>query len=148
MALSESYESTIIEVGAGFGYSNFECDPAEITRALEITPDNVVLKGEKWVAFGKTRTRPFNSWEITSQSTSKDVNVHLRELLNRLGDRNKLARSHWGTPSFSIVWKNNYLYAGTGPFFEVDVISGIARWKAELYQDIYQIDQEDSGSNG
>lgn len=34
------------------------------------------------------------------------------------------------------------LYAGTGPFFEADVLHGVARWNAELFQDIYYIEQD------
>jgi hypothetical protein len=46
-----------------------------------------------------------------------------------------------GAPSFSVLWVGNYLYAGSGPFFEADVIAGVARLKASLYQDIYQVDE-------
>jgi hypothetical protein len=149
MALSEFYESTIIEAKASFGYSNFECDPDTITRTLGITPDGTMRKEEEHLlATGKIFVRPFNSWYITSRSTSKDVNVHLRELLERLGQRYELVMSEWGSPDFGITWKNNYLYAGTGPFFEPDVLQGIARWKAELYQDIYQVDQDQEEAPG
>jgi uncharacterized protein DUF4279 len=149
MALSEFYESTIIEAKASFGYSNFECDPDTITRTLGITPDETMRKGEEYVTrSGKTAVRPFNSWGITSRSTSKDVNIHLRELLERLGQRYELVKSEWGSPSFGITWKNNYLYAGTGPFFEANVLQGIVRWKAELYQDIYQVDQDQEEAAG
>ena len=149
MALSEFYKSTIIEANASFGYSNFSCDPDEITRVLGITPDEIMRKGEEWTtSTGKIRTRPFNSWHIASKSTSKDVNVHIRNLLKRLGKKHELVKKKWGKGSFGITWKNNYLYAGTGPFFEVDVLQGIARWHAELYQDIYQIDQDEVNDQG
>jgi hypothetical protein len=142
MALSEFYESTIIEAKASFGYGQFDCDPDTITRTLGIPPDEIMRKGDRHtIPSGKIIKRPFNSWGIISRSTSKDVNVHLRELLNRLGERYELGKKEWGSPSFGIVWKNNYLYAGTGPFFESDILEGIARWKADLYQDIYYVDQ-------
>jgi len=35
------------------------------------------------------------------------------------------------------------LYAGSGPFYESDVLKGIACFDAELYHDIYQIDQRE-----
>jgi hypothetical protein len=63
------------------------------------------------------------------------------------GQRNELAKSDWGSASFGITWKNNYLYAGTGSFFEAYVLQGIVRWKAELCQDIYQIDQEEKDAH-
>ncbi len=149
MALSEFYESTIIEAKASFGYSNFACDPDQITRVLGITPDEITRKGEEWTTpAGKIRARPFNSWGITSKTSSKDVNFHLRNLLKRLGKKHELVQKKWGKGSFGITWKNNYLYAGTGPFFEVGVLQGIARWQAELYQDIYQIDQDEINNQG
>ena len=46
MALSKFYKSTIIEANASFGYSNFACDPDEITRVLGIIPDEIMRKGE------------------------------------------------------------------------------------------------------
>jgi hypothetical protein len=41
-----------------------------------------------------------------------------------------------------------YLYAGNGPFYETDVIAGIASWQAELFQDIYQVDQVENNPVG
>lgn len=111
MALSEFYESTIIEVKATFGFSYFECDHSEISKGLGIAPDGIVRKGGKWVTkSGKAMTRLWNSWWIESRATSKDVNVHLRELLERLGRSEECARSAWGKAEFGITWKNNYLY--------------------------------------
>ena len=149
IALSEFYESTIVEAKATFSFSDFECDPSEITKSLGITPDRVMRKGEKWIAVsGQTMVRPFNSWSIKSRSTSKDVNVHLRELLERLDGLENRTKNEWGKARFGITWKNNYLYAGTGPFFEADVLRGIVRWNAELYQDIYYIEQDISETSG
>ena len=103
MALSEFYESTIIEAKASFGYSNFACDPDEITRVLGITPDEIMRKGEEWTTpTGKIRARPFNSWGIISKASSKDVNVHLRGLLKRLGKKHELVKKKWGKGSFGI----------------------------------------------
>jgi hypothetical protein len=42
------------------------------------------------------------------------------------------------------LWEGNYLYAGSGPFYEADVIAGIATLGADLWQDIYQIDEDDA----
>ncbi len=149
MGLSDFYKSTIIEAKASFGYFNFACNPDEITGALGVRPDEIMRKGEEWTTSnGKIRTRPFNSWGITSKSSSKDVNVHIRNILKRLGKKHELVNKKWGKGSFGITWKNNYLYAGTGPFFEADVLQGIARWQAELYQDIYQIDQDEINDVG
>ena len=48
-----------------------------------------------------------------------------------------------GVPSFDILYKATHLHHGNGPFFEADVIEGIALFKAELWQDIYALDDND-----
>lgn len=145
MALSEFYESTIIKVEANFGFSNFTCTPDEITVRVGIEPDETRTKGDQKSILDGRRTIvvPFSSWSILSRCTSKDVNDHLRELLARLKVAKCPFDPAWGEPSFGILWKGNYLYAGSGPFYEADVLAGIAELGASLYQDIYQVDQDD-----
>lgn len=146
MALSKFYESTIVEVRATFGFNEFDCDPTEISNALEIDADDIRRKGEKRkLRGGREIESSFNSWCIISKSTSKDINVHLRELLDLLEGKQKLAKTEFGIRSFGVAWKGNYLYSGSGPFYEPDVVKGIASWDAQLNQDIYQIDQEENG---
>lgn len=146
MALSEFYESTIEEVRAYFGFSEFECDPQEISSALGIEPTEVRRKGEQRVLRnGREFTIPFSSWSIESDSDSKDINVHLRQLLQRLDGKEQRIDAKW-KPSFSILWRGNYLYAGSGPFFEFDVLAGIVRCGADLWQDIYQVDNDDEAA--
>lgn len=53
-------------------------------------------------------------------------------------------RTEFGRPSFSVTWFGNYLYAGSGPYYEADVLRGIASWDAMLWHDIYQVDQEEN----
>jgi hypothetical protein len=149
MAISDFHASTIVKVQAYFGFDTFECDPDTITRFMGLQPDEVGLKGSiKTVRAGREIRWPFNSWSLASRAESKDVNEHLRELIDRLSHVTESFPAEFGEPSFSVLWKGNYLYAGSGPFFESDVIAGIARLKAALYQDIYQVDQvvEDGGA--
>jgi hypothetical protein len=142
--LSAFHESTIIRVRVAFGFSGFTCDPDAISRGLGLEPDEVLRRGEEFLLpDGKTDLRPLNSWGMTSQTKSKDVNVHLRELLGRLAARAGAMAPEFGTPFFTVTWKGNYLYAGSGPYYEADVLKGIAELGAELYQEIYQVDQED-----
>jgi hypothetical protein len=144
MTLSESYKSTIIEVKACFGIEGFSEDPDKITEALNINPVEIRRKGEiKKLRNGHEIEIKENQWSIESTSKSKDINDHLRELLKKLNGKESLIKVAWN-PSFSILWKGNYLYAGSGPFFERDVIKGIARLGADLWQDIYQIDEEEN----
>jgi hypothetical protein len=145
MALSDFYESTILKVSASFGFFNFDCDPNLVSAALRVTPDELLRKGEiRATRGGHKLMNRWNSWHVVSRSDSKDVNVHLRELLARVDGCHGLARPEFGRPSLNVTRKGNYLYAGNGPFYEADVIAGIASWAAELWQDIYQIDQEEN----
>ncbi len=144
MAISDFHASTIVKVRAYFGFSEFACDPDEITKALGVVPDEVGRKGAIRAVMGD-REFPWlwNDWSLLSRTESKDVNDHLRELLTRVEGIACRIRDEFGQSSFSVLWKGNYLYAGSGPFYEADVIAGIAALGAMLWQDIYQVDQED-----
>lgn len=142
MPLSLSYRSMIIKVSVTFGFDSFKCDPDEITAALKITPDGVGRKGSKrMLRNGQETIQPITYWSIVSRSRSKDVNVHIRGLLARVAGRQRKVKSEFGCPSISVTWFGNYLYAGSGPFYEADVIEAIASWQATLWHDIYQVDQ-------
>lgn len=144
MSISDTYKSTIIEVKAYFGFDDFECDPDEITKSLGIEPDSVMRKGEiRTLRNGKEIANTKSSWSIESNSDSKDINIHLRELLGRLKGCGSGIETQFGNPDFSVLWKGNYLYAGSGPFYETDVLQGIAELKGMLWHDIYQIDDEE-----
>src|SRR5262245_5221767 len=138
MAISDTYASTIINVKATFGFSEFDCNPDEITQALGVVPDEVGLKGQvRQIRGGREIRQLWNSWTIQSRSESKDINDHLRELLTRLNGLAGGIRKDFGSPWFSVLWRGSYLYAGSGPFYEADVIAGIAGLGAMLWQDIY-----------
>jgi hypothetical protein len=144
MAISDFHASTIIKVRAYFGFWQFDCDPSDITTSLNIDADKIWRKGVKrQLRNGTEIENQWNSWTIESKGNSKDANDHLRELLARLEGKEKLVAQQFGKPSFSVIWKGNYLYAGSGPFYESDVLKGIAGFGADLWQDIYQIDQRD-----
>jgi len=149
MALSDLYASTILKVRASFGFFNFSCDPDEITRAFAVEPDRLDRKGEiRKLPKGRERIVDIQCWSISSDLDSKDVNEHVRQILRRIEGRQHALKPEFGQPSFDVVWKNSYLYAGTGPFYEADVLAGIASWNAMLYQDIYQVDQTENENPG
>jgi hypothetical protein len=138
--ISDFHESTIIEVKVTFSFWRFDCAPEEISEILGLSPDDVLVKGEtRALRNAREMVNQWNSWSIDSASDSKDVNVQFRELLSRLLPLRDRIRPEWD-PSFGVLWKGNYLYAGSGPFYERDVLEGVAKLGAELYQDIYQID--------
>jgi hypothetical protein len=143
MAMSEFYASTILKADASFGFAEFACDPDIITQSLGIAPDEIRRKGEKrTIRGGREWVTPFSSWSICSEGDSKDINEHLRMLLRRIDGKQGLCKVEFGPPAFGVTWKCNYLRAGSGPFYEADVIAGIAEWQGELFQDIYHVDQE------
>ena len=142
--LSDFYLSTIVAVRASFGFSKFACLPEEISLALGLEPTDARREGENRVVRGKLFRVPFSTWSLSSTSGSKDVNVHLRELLDRVQPVARSIEARWNAPAFSVMWQGTYLYAGSGPFYEADVVRGIASLRADLWQDIYQIDDRDT----
>ena len=148
MPISDFYASTVLKVGATFGFDHFACAPEEISDALGLQADETRTQGDMRRIGPRSVPVHFNSWCIVSTADSKDVNDHLRQLLARLGPVASRFHPEWGEPSFGVVWKGNYLYAGSGPFYEPDVIAGIAALGASLYQDIYQVDSEAGPTGG
>lgn len=85
-----------------------------------------------------------SSWGISSKLGSKDVNDHCRELLHRLDGCASRLDPSWGVPTFGVLYKATHLSGGNGPFFLADVVRGIAALGAELWQDIYALDDDAS----
>ena len=141
MALNPEFAATIRKVRVTFGFGQFDCDPSDITTTLGITPDEVRRRGERiWVDPGRTITAPFSSWSLSSSTDSKDVNDHCREVLKRLAGAIGRLDPRWGVPSF-VLYKATHLCGGNGPFFEADVVQGISALGAELWQDIYSLEE-------
>jgi hypothetical protein len=142
MALDAQFAESIKQVEVTFGFSHFDCDPEDITSGLGITPDEVRRRGEQLPARGgRFVTVPFNAWSISSKTKSKDVNDHCREVLKRLAAAVGRLDARWRVPSFNVLYKATHLCGGNGPFFEVDVVKGIAALGAELWQDIYSLEE-------
>ena len=136
--ISRHYASTIVEVRASFILSGFRDSPDRITDLLGLQPDSTTTRGST-DRLGNIAV-PFseNSWRILSNSHSKDVNEQIRDLLTRLSGKDLIVRAEWH-PAFDILWKGNYLHAGSGPYYEADVLAGISTFRAALLQDIYQV---------
>ena len=140
MPIDQRFASSILEVGVTFGFAEFACDPDDITAAFGVVPDEVRRKGDqRRQSSGRVFSVPFSSWRISSKVQSKDVNEHFREVLARLVGAAGRLDPRWGTPSFSVIYKATHLRNGNGPFFEADVVQGIASFGAELWQDIYSV---------
>src|SRR5437660_8112890 len=148
MALNPEFAATIKEVEVSFGFGNFDCDPESISAGLGITADELRRRGEqrtsKTATGDRVHTVPFSTWSISSSSGSKDVNDHFREILKRLsGVTARGLDPQWGVPSFGVLYKATHLCGGNGPFFESDVVQGIAALGAELWQDIYSLEDDE-----
>ena len=146
------YLSHIGRVRADFTLSSPDLDPDEITHRLSMQPGSSSRRGEPRInAKGEpTGTTEKDSWwQINSQNVeSKDINVHIQSLLELLlpheQEISRLVEQDRVESYFGVLWESSYLYAGTGPILEEASISGIARLKASIGFDIYQIDSDDS----
>jgi len=145
VALNPQFAAGIRTVEVSFGFSMFDCDPDEITAALGVVPDQIRRRDEeRQLRGGRPFRVPFSSWVISSKAGSKDVNDHCRELLDLLAGCASRLDPRWGVPTFSVLYKATHLSSGNGPFFEADVVRGIAAFGAELWQDIYALDEDAS----
>jgi hypothetical protein len=70
-----------------------------------------------------------------------DPNVQIRDLLDRVRGEMQRIDPAWN-PSYNILWKSRILGAGAGPYYEKDVIEGIAAMGAEIYQDLYLVEDD------
>ena len=137
MALNEIFEDTIEKVEVALTFSGFDCPPEEITSILGIQPDQLRTKGEILTLAGDREFRaPESLWALNSRESSKDLNVQVRDILGRLAGLEKVIEPAWN-PAFNVFWKSTILGAGAGPYFERDVIEGIARIGAEVWQDLW-----------
>ena len=142
MAIDETFLREITDVRVSLVFFDFEADPDLITDTLGIQPDDVRRKGELGVLGGKQEFRaPHNLWALNSRAGSLDPNVQIRELLARIETVQEKIDPAWN-PSFNILWKSRILGAGAGPYYEKDVIEGIAEMGAEIYQDLYLEEDE------
>ena len=146
MSISDSFAMEIVKIEVSFSFAHFSCDPKEITRSLRVTPDEVMVKGKARPTAKRSDAKaPFNSWGVGSTATSRDVNVHFRELLDTLDPVAARFSPDWGTPMFGVVFFSS---GQAAPYYEPDVLLRVGRLGAELYQDVYhsvehQADQPD-----
>jgi hypothetical protein len=138
--ISRLHASTIVEVRASFVLSGFREPPDQITHALGLQPDSTTIRGSNRQVNHIHVPFRENSWSILSRSLSKDVNEQIRDLLTRLSGKDLIIRPEWN-PAFDILWKGNYLHAGSGPYYEAEVLAGMTKFGAALVQDIYHINE-------
>ena len=72
-----------IETYAYFFVADFECNPSEITKALELEPTEVTLKGQP-LTNGRPRKR--SSWKVHSSLSREEPfqDAHLSNLVEKL----------------------------------------------------------------
>ena len=66
---------------------------------------------------------------------------------NTISDAQKAIEKAPAKSYFDVLWESSYLYAGTGPILEENIIDGMSRLKASIGFDIYQIDGDDADEN-
>lgn len=144
VSIDETFLREITDVRVSLVFIDFEADPNEITEALGIEPDEAQRKGEvRIVARGGEFSSPHNLWSLKSDVSSKDPNVQIRDLLYRIEGVKQKIDPAWN-PSFNVLWKSTILGAGSGPFYERDVIEGMAEIGADLFQDLYLVEEDQS----
>ena len=142
MPLDDIFAADIEEVRVSLVFFDFDADPGIITEALGILPDEVRRKGEVREMEGdRAYTVPHNLWALNSRSPSLDPNDQIRELLARVEVARDKIDPAWA-PSFNILWKSTTVGAGAGPYYEKDVVQGIAGIGADIYQDLYLVEKD------
>src|SRR5688572_4373510 len=149
MHLNPSYEATIKSVVVTFFVSAPDLDPRDVSAAVGIAATSSARRGdERRNALGDLLRPEHEGWWALStrgRLESKDIDEHFRDLLGRLLPHRDafLAFARGGETYFDVIWKSNYLYAGSGPLLAADVIVGVAALGASMGFDIYQVDELD-----
>ena len=149
MAISAEHASHIRKVKVGFIISGDTLNPIIVTEQLNLEPDDTAQKGdERQNTLGQFLTPQTEGfWRIDTENKvhSKDINDHLRYLLDRLlPHRDQILQlAQKGETFFDVLWQSTYLYAGTGPFIDAENIQGIAKLQASIGFDIYQVDENE-----
>jgi len=142
LVIHETFAREIKEVRASLIFSGFRENPDEITAALGVPPDNVRREKEmRTLPNGRQFRVPENLWVLDSRGLSKDVNVLIREPLSRLVGREEAVDPSWN-PSINVLWKSRTLGVGAGPYYESHVMKGMARIGADLFQDLYSVEDD------
>ena len=149
MAISDLHASHIRRVRVTVSVSAPELDPEEVTRRIGLTPNQSNRRGEerRHPRSGVTLGHYLEGcWALSSTPAvdSKDVNDHLRWLLDRLLPCRAaiLPLAVGGETYFDVLWESTYLYAGTGPLLDAEGLVGVAALSAGMGFDIYQVDEK------
>lgn len=144
--LNPSHEAHIGRVWVEFELTGNEIASKTVTEALGLTPDDSANKGDSRENFAGKPLTPHREgwWYLTSRDKidSKDLRVHFHYLLEKLlpvSDKIASLGSNCNK-YFGVHWESSYLYAGTGPILDLATIEGVARLRAEMGFDIYQIE--------
>lgn len=152
MPISDLHASHIRRVHVEFVLEAPELEPDSVTRITGLEPSGSAKRGDgrenaKGTVVG---THEQGWWQFSSEGAvdSKDINDHLRFLLERL-----LPHQEWirlaacnGETFFDVLWESTDLYAGSGPVIDPECMGGIAALGAGIGFDIYQVDDDSTES--
>ena len=127
--------------------SGKDIDLEEISVLAGRTADYAVSRGDKRLnSVGKViGIHEQSEWILSTEGrvASKDINEHFRYLFRSISSADALLVARlegWGAETyFDVLWESSYLYAGTGPILENDVIGEVAKLNGKIGFDIYQI---------
>jgi hypothetical protein len=143
MSLNPLHEAHIREVAVYFDLTAPDLDPESVSVVLGGSHRSARRGDERRNVKGQVLRPHDEGWlQINTRGRvdSKDVNKHFRWLLERLlPHRDQVLGFANGETYFGVLWKSTYLYAGTGPMLDRDVVAGAAKLHAEIGFDIYQV---------
>lgn len=150
MELNPLHESHIVKVAVSFEPTAPDLNPDEFSGILNIDPDDSAKAGGERRNYVGELLEPHKEgwWKLSTEDklSSKDINDHFKYLLDRLLPHKDeiLKLTANGETYFNVIWKSTYLYAGTGPVIEREIIRGTSELNAEIGFDIYQVDEKKS----
>ena len=147
MTLNPLHEEHIRGVAVTFSVASPDLDPAAVTAATGLEPDDAAYRGGERRNKAGALLNPASEgrWVLGTRGkvASRDIRDHFHYLHERLLPHATALKTfaRGGETFFGVVWKSTYLYAGTGPLLDADSIAGIAALGAGMGFDIYQVDE-------
>src|SRR6185437_748964 len=148
MTLNPLHEEHIRGVAVTFSVSAPDLDPAAVSAATGLHPDDTAYAGGERRNKAGALLGPATEgrWVLGTRGKvpSKDIRDHFHYLHERLLPHAAALKTfaRGGETFFGVVWKSTYLYAGAGPLLDAASLAGVAALGAGMGFDIYQVDED------
>jgi hypothetical protein len=127
-----------INTYAYFWVSDFDCNPDEITKLLNIEPSAITIKGEL-INSQNGRTRIRSTWEFRSRlpNTEPFQDAHIENLLSALTDKAEAIEKLQSNFSTGISCVGYYDNTNSGFHLSSDLIKRCAALNLSIDFDLY-----------